>query len=318
MSSSAEQPIDAKRFRVHAARLEVLRARLGRIGDDVQRFEQDQAAFGARCGWILTGLGDRVVRHGELVAYLEETLELFVQGFQRVADGVEGFAAMLGMPADDVGTMEDRASEIIEDVLETVTSREWVEPLLADAAPVAEFALPVEDTFALLRAGGLDWAVTHVPDLGRMLDDLTGTPEVVAKQAGQWQAMAAGLDRIAGGLQRCLDRDFPDRDRSDVRAYLAIMGNNVVGLRGLAATSTAMTVLTRAAGDVILLTRDIVRGIIGDLVARVIVWAAGGTVVPLPVLAARLAGVVATVWRIDAYLTALVVSIANLSRCIDG
>ncbi|BCJ39377.1 hypothetical protein GCM10010168_63750 [Actinoplanes ianthinogenes] len=313
-----EQSIDARQFRMHAARLAFLRSRLGRIGGDVQRFEKDQAAFGARCGWILTGFGDRVARHGELVAYLEETLLLFVQGFHRVADGTQGFAEMLGMPADDVATMEDRASEIIEDVLETVTSREWVEPLLAEAAPVAEFAAPVGDTFALLRSSALEWAVIRIPELGRMLDDLTGTPEVVARQAAQWKAMATGLDRTAADLQRCLDRDFPATDRADVRAYRAIMGNNVVGLRGLAATSTAMTVLTKAAGDLILLTRDIVRGVLGDLVARVIVWAAGGAVVPLPVLAARLASVVATAWRIDACLTALVVSIANLSRCIDG
>ncbi|GAA4606521.1 hypothetical protein GCM10023107_76910 [Actinoplanes octamycinicus] len=303
---------------MHAARLAVLRARLGRIGEDVQQFERDQAAFGARCGWILSGLGDRVVRHGELVAYLEETLVLFVQGFHRVADGTQGFATMLGMPVDDAATMEDRASEIIADVLETVAGREWVEPLLAEAAPVAEFAAPVEDGYALLRAGGLDWVVGRIPELGRMLDDLTGTPEVVAKQADQWKVMAADLDRVAADLQRCLDRDFSDRDRADVRTYLAIMGNNVVGLRGLAATSTAMTVLTKAAGDLILLTRDIVRGVLGDLVARVLGWAVGGTVVPLPVLTARLAGVVVTAWRIDAYLTALVVSIANLSRCIDG
>jgi hypothetical protein len=36
------------------------------------------------------------------------------------------------------------------------------------------------------------------------------------------------------------------------------------------------------------------------------------------VLVSRLGAVVATSWRIDAYLTALVTSIANLSRTIDG
>jgi hypothetical protein len=314
----AEHPMDPSHFRVHAGHLEVLRARLGRIGGAVQRFEQDQTAFGARCGWILSGLGDRVVRHGELVAYLEETLVLFIQGFHRVADGDEKFGDMIGTPADDVAGVDDTATEIISGVLDTVASREWVEPLLAEAAPVAEFATPVADTFAALRSGGLDYALARLPSLREMLDDLTGMPDLVATQAAQWSSMAADLRRVAADLQRCLDRDFRARDRPDVRAYLAVMANNVVGLRGLAATSTAMTVLTKAAGDLILLTRDIVRGLIGDLVARVISWAAGTGIVPLPTLAARLATVVTTVWRVDAYLTALVVSIANLSRCIDG
>jgi hypothetical protein len=313
-------PIDAQLVRVHAIHLEMLRTRLEQVGDTAQRLERDQAAFGSRCGWILTGMGDRVVRHGELVAYVEETLVLFVQGFHRVAAGEERFADMIGMPAD--GTMPDpepdSASAAIADVLDMVTRREWVEPMLAEAAPVAEFAAPVADEVAVLRTGGLDWAMTYLPPLRQMLEDLTGAPEVVAEQARHWAAMAAELRRLAGDLQTCVDQDFRSRERPEVRAYLALMANNVTGLRGLAATSTAMTALTRAAGDLILLTRDIVRGLIGDLVARVIVWAADPAVVPLPVLAARIAAVVATAWRVDAYTKALVSSIANLSRCIDG
>ncbi|AEV84112.1 hypothetical protein ACWT_3089 [Actinoplanes sp. SE50] len=305
-------------FRIHAGHLAALRARLGRIAAGVGEFEQDQAAFGAWCGWILTGLGDRVVRHGELVAYIEETLLLFVQGFHRVADGSETFGAMIGMPVDEDITVYDSATEIIDGVLDTVAAREWVEPLLAEAAPVAEFAAPVGDLVGALRVGGLHWAVTHVPELRQMLDDLAGAPDVVARQADRWGRMATELERIADDLQRCLDHDFRGRSSPEVRGYLAIMSNNVVGLRGLVATSTAMTALTKAAGDLILLTRDIVRGLIGDLIARVAGWSLESEVVPLPLLTARLAVVATTVRRVDAYLNALVVSIANLSRSIGG
>ncbi|WP_430784199.1 hypothetical protein [Actinoplanes sp. G11-F43] len=302
----------------------MLRLRLGRIGERVARFERDQAAFGRMCGWILTGLGERHVRHGHLVDYVEETLALFATGLRRVADGEQRLADLIGMPepgaatpAADGGEPARPATAIIEDVLDTVEQREWVEPQLAETAPVAEFALPVDDGFALLRANGLDSLLDRVQPLRRMLDDLTGMPDVVAKQAEEWREMAAELQRIGAGLRRCLDDDFGDSDRADVRAYLEIMANNVEALHGLAAISTAMTVVTRAAGDLILLTRDIVRGVLGDLVARMVVWS-GGPVMPLPVLAARLGEVVATTWRVDAYLTALVTSIANLSRSIDG
>ncbi|GAA2710965.1 hypothetical protein [Actinoplanes palleronii] len=315
-------PIDAKLVRVHAGHLDLLRARLGRLGTNVQRFEQDQAAFGVRCGWILTGLGDRTVRQGELIAYIEETLVLFVQGFARVADGRELLSDMIGMPASSSAvehpSSEGAAAEAIDDVLHMVARRDWVAPMLAEAAPVAEFAVPVGEGIGVLRAGGLDGAMAGIPPLRQMLDDLTGAPAVVAEQAGHWDVMATELGRIAADLQGYLDRDFAARDRPDVRAYLAIMANNVVALRGLAAAANGMTVVTRAAGDLILLARDIVRGLIGDLVARVLVWVADPVVVPLPVLTARLAAVVVTAWRVDAYITALVVSISGLSRCIDG
>lgn len=306
---------------MHAGHLDGLRVRLGRVGATVARFEQDQAAFGRLCGWILTGLGERHVRHGELVEYVEETLSLFVSGLHRVADGREPLADLIGLPADGADpdpVAESRpASAIIADVVATVEQREWVEPQLA-TAPVAEFALPVADGFALLRAVGLDRLLDTIEPLRRMLDDLTGMPEVVAKQTGDWGAMAAELQRIADDLERCLAEDLGGVDRADVRAYLAMMANNVEALRGLSSISTAMTVVTRAAGDLVLLTRDIVRGLLGDLVARVLGWSTETTVVPLPVLTARLGTVVATAWRVDAYLKALVNSIVNLSRSIDG
>lgn len=306
---------------MHAGHLDVLRLRLGRVGETVARFEQDQAAFGRLCGWILTGLGERHVRHGELVEYVEETLALFVSGLHRVADGRELLADLIGMPADGPEAepvSESRpASAIIEDVVTTVEQREWVEPQLA-TAPVAEFALPVPDGFALLRAAGLDCLLDTAEPLRRMLDDLTGMPEVVAKQTGDWGAMAAELQRIGDDLERCLAEDLGDVDRADIRAYLTMMANNVEALRGLSSISTAMTVVTRAAGDLVLLTRDIVRGLLGDLVARVIGWSTETTVVPLPVLTARLGTVVSTAWRVDAYLKTLVNSIVNLSRSIDG
>jgi hypothetical protein len=302
------------RLRLHAAHLDELRVRLGRVRLLVQRFEKDQAAFGALCGWILTGLGERHLRHDELIAYVEETFVITVAGLRDVAAGRQSLARFVGEPDDGPRS----ATEIVDGVLATVASREWVEPLLAGSAPVAEFAVPLDDTEAALRAAGLAVAMARIPPLRRMVDDLAGMPDVVAEQARLWADMAGDLRAIGGDLQRRLDDDLRGADGADVRAYLTLMGNNVEALRGLVATCTAMTVITKAAGDLILLARDIVRGLIGDLVARVSGWVTDPAGVPLPVLVSRLGTVVATTWRIDAYLTALVTSIANLSRTIDG
>ncbi|MEV0895350.1 hypothetical protein [Actinoplanes sp. NPDC049802] len=320
MATAAGPPVDPEQLRAHAAQLDRLRVRLGQIRVSGREIEKGQAAFGVLCGWILTGLGDRYQKHDELLAYVEETFLLTVRGLRRVAAGEQPLAEMVGQP-DESTADEDAPSapEIIDGVLETVNSREWVEPLLAEAAPVAEFVAPVTGTFTLLRAGGLEYATTHVEPLRRLLDDLTGAPEVVAEQADHWDVMAGDLRRMASDLQWCLAGAFPGPERADVRAYLDIMAHNVEALRGLAATSAAMTLITRSAGDLILLARDIVRGLIGDLFARVILWAAGSPeVVTRPVLMARLGSLVTAAWRIDAYVTALTTSIANLSRSIDG
>ncbi|MBW6436923.1 hypothetical protein KZ829_24580 [Actinoplanes hulinensis] len=320
MATAAGPPVGPEQLRAHAAQLDRLRVRLGQVRLTGRQIEKGQTAFGALCGWILTGLGDRYQKHDELLAYVEETLVLTVRGLRRVAAGEQPLAEMVGQP-DESSADEDAPSapEIIDGVLEAVNSRDWVEPLLAEAAPVAEFATPVTGVFMLLRTGGLEYATTHVEPLRRLLDDLTGTPEVVADQAGHWDVMAGDLRRLASDLEWCLAGAFPGPERPDVRAYLDIMANNVEALRGLAATSTAMTLITRSAGDLILLARDIVRGLIGDLFARASLWVIDSPeVVTRPVLVARLASLVTAAWRINAYVTALTTSIANLSRSIDG
>ena len=97
------------------------------------------------------------------------------------------------------------------------------------------------------------------------------------------------------------------------------MSHNVDAIAGLADISAAMALITKAAGDLILLTRDIVRGLVADLVARLVSWMAGTrSVVPLPVTASQLTTAVVTCWRIHSYVNALVTSLAHLSSYADG
>jgi len=68
------------------------------------------------------------------------------------------------------------------------------------------------------------------------------------------------------------------------------------------------------------MTREIVRDLIADLVARVIVWAVEALlVVTIPVIAGQIvAAVVKWAGRILNYTTSLVESITNLSLLLDG
>jgi uncharacterized membrane protein required for colicin V production len=71
------------------------------------------------------------------------------------------------------------------------------------------------------------------------------------------------------------------------------MVNNVNAIGGLVAISAAMAAATEGAGGLVELTREIVRDLIADLAARVIVWAVEAIfVVTIPVIASQIAAAV--------------------------
>lgn len=53
-----------------------------------------------------------------------------------------------------------------------------------------------------------------------LLDDLSGTPEVIASQAVLSERIGSDLHQLSGLLRECLAQDMRRRDRLDVRSYL--------------------------------------------------------------------------------------------------
>ena len=196
----------------------------------------------------------------------------------------------------------------------------WVDGLLAGAALGVEVVASAIDPLSALLANGLGWAMEYFEPLRQMLDDLTGMPDVVAAHAATWDNMARELSDMATTLRSHLDGDLPDWRGKAAEAYATMMSRNVDALSGLGAVSLAMAAATEAAGNLVQFTRDIVRDLIADLVARVIVWAAEAIfVVTIPAIAAQIVAAVAK-WaaRILSYTTALVTSLTNLTRLVNG
>ncbi|MFI9811214.1 WXG100 family type VII secretion target [Saccharothrix variisporea] len=156
--------------------------------------------------------------------------------------------------------------------------------------------------------------------LRQVLDELTGKPDVVRSHAATWNTMATELHAMSKELGEHLNSDLPDWRGPAGEAYRALMANNVEAIGGLAAVSAAMAVATEGAGGLVELTREIVRDLIADLVARVIVWAVEAIfVVTIPVIASQIvAAVVKWAGRILVYTTALITSLGNLSKLLDG
>ncbi|MEV4478386.1 WXG100 family type VII secretion target [Micromonospora coxensis] len=208
----------------------------------------------------------------------------------------------------------------VEGLVDAIRSEGWVDDLLAGAGLGIEVVGSALDPFSALLANGLGWAMEYFEPLRQILDDLTGMPDVVAAHAGTWDNMAGELRGMAGDLRSRLDGDLPGWQGRAAEAYHGLMGHNVEAIGGLGAVSAAMAVATQAAGNLVAFTRDIVRDLIADLVARVVVWAVEAIfVVTIPVIAAQIAAaVVKWAGRILTYVGALITSLTNLSRLLNG
>ena len=208
----------------------------------------------------------------------------------------------------------------IQGLVGAIRSEGWVDDLLAGGSLAVEAVSVALDPLSALLANGLGWAMEYFEPLREMLDKLTGMPDVVASHAATWERMAGELADMSADLAARVDADLPDWQGDAADSYRTMMAGNVDAIGGLGAVSAAMAAATSAAGNLVQFTRDIVRDLIADLVARVIVWAAEAIfVVTIPVVAAQITAAV-TKWagRILGYTAALITSLRNLTRLING
>ena len=211
-------------------------------------------------------------------------------------------------------------ADSIEGLVDAIKSEGWVDDVLAGAGLGVEVAASAMDPISALLANGLGWAMEYFEPLRQVLDELTGKPDVVRSHAATWNNMATELHAMSADLRGHLEGDLPGWHGAAADAYRSLMVNNVDALGGLGAISAALAAATEGAGGLVELTREIVRDLIADLVARVIVWAVEALfVVTIPVVAAQIAAAVVK-WaaRILTYTMALVSSLTNLTKLLNG
>jgi uncharacterized protein YukE len=208
----------------------------------------------------------------------------------------------------------------IEGLVDAIKSEGWVDDVLAGAGLGVEVAATVMDPISALLANGLGWAMEYFEPLRKMLDELTGMPDVVASHAATWNNMATELNSIATDLQSMVGADLPNWSGAAADAYHGLMAHNTNAIGGLSATSAAMAAATEGAGGLVQFTRELVRDLIADLVARVIVWAVEAIfVVTIPVIASQIAAaVVKWAGRILTYTGALITSLTSLTKLLNG
>ncbi|MER7116759.1 WXG100 family type VII secretion target [Saccharomonospora azurea] len=208
----------------------------------------------------------------------------------------------------------------IEGLITSIQNQDWISGALAGVGLSLEAVSTALDPFSSLLSSGISWAMEYFEPLREILDELTGIPDVVMSHAATWNNMAEHLGTMAEDLSAGLESDLPGWQGGAAEAYHAMMANNVEAVGGLAAISAAMASATEGAGGLVQMTREIVRDLIADLVARVIVWAAEAIfVVTIPVIAAQItAAVVKWTGRIFTFITSLIDSLTNLSKLLNG
>ncbi|ANZ40183.1 hypothetical protein BBK82_33285 [Lentzea guizhouensis] len=211
-------------------------------------------------------------------------------------------------------------ADSVEGLVDAIKTEGWVDDALAGATLGVEAAATVMDPFSALLANGLGWAMEYFEPLREMLDELTGKPDLVRAHAATWNKIAVELGQMATALGSHVESDLPDWHGEAADAYRSMMGCNVEALGGLSAISAALAEATEGAGGLVELTREIVRDLIADLVARVVVWAVEAIfAVTIPVVAAQIAAaVVKWAGRILTYTMALVASLTNLKKLLEG
>lgn len=225
-----------------------------------------------------------------------------------------------GIASGRTGTTGLSLADSFQGLRQAVDGGSWVDQALAGGSLAVEAAATVLDPFSALLSNGLGWAMEYFHPLREVLDKLAGVPDRVAADAATWQNIAGELDAMAGDLQSSLTADLPDWQGPAAATYQSLMANNVNALDGLGVLAATMASATQAAGNLVQFTRDIVRDLICDLVARVIVWAAESLlVVTIPVVASQIAAaVVKWAGRIMTYTSALITSFQNLTRLMEG
>ncbi|ALG10329.1 type VII secretion target [Kibdelosporangium phytohabitans] len=68
--------VDVAQLRAHADNIDAIRERFGAVKSASAHIAQDDQAYGLLCGWISGVLESKHAKQDELVAYLEETLDL--------------------------------------------------------------------------------------------------------------------------------------------------------------------------------------------------------------------------------------------------
>ncbi|WP_205325234.1 WXG100 family type VII secretion target [Glycomyces sp. YM15] len=214
--------------------------------------------------------------------------------------------------------------ESIADVVIAIQNGEWVDASLAVFMTGLEGVGGFLDPIGTIASTGISWIMEAVEPLREFLDDIAGDADILTAHAATWNNMAAELLAVKDELDAYIDADIATWSGEAANAYRERMDFNVEGLDGLSGLCAAMSAATTGAGTLVTITRELVRDIISELVAtlliRIPVWLGlVATGVGIPLVAAQATGMVLRVAStLIGVIMALVQSFQALQALLDN
>lgn len=214
--------------------------------------------------------------------------------------------------------------ESIADVVIAIDSGNWVDALLAGFMTGLEGVGGFLDPIGTIASTGVSWIMEAVEPLREFLDDVAGDADILTAHAQTWTNMATELLAVKDELDAYVDADLGAWVGDASNSYRQKMDFNVEGLDGLSGLCAAMAAATQGAGTLVTITRELVRDIISELVAtllvRLPVWLGlVATGVGIPLVAAQATGMVLRVAStLIGVIMALVQSFQGLQALLDS
>lgn len=214
--------------------------------------------------------------------------------------------------------------ESIADVVIAIQNGEWVDASLAGFMTGLEGVGAFLDPIGTIASTGISWIMEAVEPLREFLDDIAGDADILTAHASTWNNMAVELLAVKDELDAYVDADIATWSGEAAGAYRERMDFNVEGLDGLSGLCAAMSAATTGAGTLVTITRELVRDIISELVAtlliRIPVWLGLiATGVGIPLVAAQATGMVLRVAStLIGVIMALVQSFQALQALLDN
>lgn len=211
--------------------------------------------------------------------------------------------------------------EDIQTLIDAIDSGTWIDGTIGGITVGLDALSVAMDPLGALASMAIGWLIEHVQPLSDALDKVTGDADKVNSYAATWDNVATKLTTAGGDLQSAAVTDLASWKSPAAFSYAthAEYTSNAVG--GLGALAGVMAAATEGAGMLVATTRDIVRDLIADCVATLLVrvpeWIAEvGLTLGLgtPWVIGQAASLIAKwVARITGYLNSLVTSINNLN-----
>jgi WXG100 family type VII secretion target len=121
----------------------------------------------------------------------------------------------------------------------------------------------------------IDWVISHVPELPKLLDDVTGDTEALKSAAGTWHNMGVTLNDMTRGLKSAA-ADLPESWAGEASASFGTFMGDVIQALNILAQQMGQTqqILEEAAAEaefahetIVMIIREVVEWVAGNLLA---------------------------------------------------